>query len=394
MDKLTSRERVKIALNHQEPDRVPVDIGGGSSTSIVVEGYEKLRDHLGLPAGKTKILSKAFRAAKIDEDVVKKLGVDVIPVNLKGASKAQSGDSKNRDTFRDGWGVVWEKVANPYGYYWEVAVPPLKDAAIEDLEKHNWPDPEDPKRIEGLAEEVKYLYQNTDYALMGGPVFKSLWELAYMLRGFDTLLMDLYLNPDFVHALFRKITDIDKKVTDKYLKVVGRYIQVVRGADDLATQDGLLFSPEMYRKFIKPYQAEYFAFVKERTDAKVFYHSCGDVGPLINDLIEIGVDVLNPVQVSTKTLGDTARLKEEFGDRISFWGGIDTQEVLPAGSPEQVEEEIKRRIKDLGPGGGYVVASVHNIQPDVPAENICRMVEAAHRFGEYPVTTYGINIKG
>lgn len=381
MDKLTSRERIKIALNHQEPDRVPIDIGGGASTGIITEGYEKLRKYFSLPAGKGEMISKIFRVVKIDKDVAKKLGVDVVPVSLRGGKSIG-----NKDTFIDMWGVKWKKMFNPSGYYWEVAVAPLRDASIGELEKYHWPEIGDVMRIiNNLTEEAKYLYRNTDYALMGGPAFKSLWERAYMLRGFDKLLMDFYLNPDFVHVLFRKITDINKAVTDKYLKAVGKYIQVVRVADDLAIQDGLLFSPEIYRKFIKPYHAEYITFIKERTNAKVFYHSCGDVGSLINDLIEIGVDILNPLQVSTKTLKSTAYLKKKFGDRISFWGGIDTQKVLPNGSLNDVEMEVKKRIKDLGPGGGYVVAAVHNILSDVPPENICKMAETTHKFGRYPL---------
>jgi uroporphyrinogen decarboxylase len=213
--------------------------------------------------------------------------------------------------------------------------------------------------------------------------FKSFWELAYALRGLEQLLTDLVLNPQFVTALLDKILEINLKGTGKFLDAAGQYIQVFRAADDLASQQGCLFSPKVYRALLKPYYKRFFDFVKSRTDAKIFYHSCGNVTTFIDDLVEVGVDALNPVQVSA--LGDTQALKARFGDRISFWGGIDTQRVLPLGAPEEVEAEVRLRIRDLAPGGGYVVGSVHNIQPDVPTANIVAMAEATRKWGRYPL---------
>jgi uroporphyrinogen decarboxylase len=191
------------------------------------------------------------------------------------------------------------------------------------------------------------------------------------------------LNPDFVKALMSKLLEINKAATGRFLDIAGPYIQIIRAGDDIATQRGPLMSPETYRTLIKPVYGEFFDFVKSKTDAKLFYHTCGNVVDLLDDLIEIGVDIINPVQVSA--MGDTAGLKARFGDRIVFMGGIDTQRVMPHGSVEDVETEVKRRIHDLGPGGGYVVAAVHNIQPDVPPENIVAMAEATHKYGTYPL---------
>jgi uroporphyrinogen decarboxylase len=213
--------------------------------------------------------------------------------------------------------------------------------------------------------------------------FKSFWELGYMLRGLDQLLMDLVINPEFVRALMEKLLEINIKGTGKFLDCAGKYITVLRAADDLATQATCMFSPKTYRTLLKPYYKRFFDFVKSRTDAKLFYHSCGNLTALIDDLAEIGVDALNPVQVSA--LGDTAALKARFGGKISFWGGVDTQRVLPNGTPEEVEEEVRLRIRTLGPGGGLVVASVHNIQPDVPTANIVAMAGAARKWGRYPL---------
>ncbi len=382
MAEMTSRERVWAALNHQEPDRVPLDIGGGSSTTIVVEGYEKFKEHLGV-SSEIRIMNKAFRLARLDEEVMQHLGSDCRPVGIKGPANWTPLPSEP-GTFIDVWGITWRQAF--YGdncYYWELARNPLAEASIEDLDLYPWPDPLDTGYTAGLADEVKMLYENTDYALMADGGFKSFWELGYMLRGYQQMLMDLASNPKFVSALMEKLLEINLAGTGRFLDIAGPYIHVFRAADDLATQKGLLMSPKTYRTLLKPVYKKYFDFVKSKTQAKIFYHSCGNVAGLIDDLAEIGVEVLNPVQVSA--LGDTAALKARFGDKVTFWGGIDTQHVLPQGSVAEVEEEVRTRIRDLGPGGGFVVASVHNIQPDVPPQNIIAMAEATRKFGTYPL---------
>jgi uroporphyrinogen decarboxylase len=195
--------------------------------------------------------------------------------------------------------------------------------------------------------------------------------------------MDVVLNPGFLSALLSKLLEINLAATGRFLDAVGPYIQVFRAGDDLATQTGPLISPEAYRTFLRPVYKEYFAFVRSKTKAKIFFHSCGNVVDLLDDLVEIGVDIINPVQVSA--MGDTAALKARFRDKVSFWGAIDTQHVLPYGSAQEVEAEVRRCIRDLGPGGGFVLAPVHNIQPDVPPENIVAMAQATREFGAYPV---------
>jgi uroporphyrinogen decarboxylase len=201
------------------------------------------------------------------------------------------------------------------------------------------------------------------------------------LRGLDTILMDLLVNPDFVHALLERLLEINMIATGRFLDAAGGYIQVFKASDDLATQQGLMMSPESYRTFLKPVHKKYFDLVKSKTKAKIFFHSCGNIAEILDDLIEVGVDIINPVQVSA--LPDTAELKKRFGDRVVFWGAIDTQRVLPYGSPGDVAEEVKKRIDDLARGGGYVVAAVHSIQADVPPQNIVAMAEATRRYGTY-----------
>jgi len=382
MTQMTPRQRVWAAVNHQEPDRVPLDIGGGSSTTIVIEGYEKLKKYWGIN-GETVIMNKPFRLAKLNEEVLLRLGSDTRPLNIKGPANWKPPATDNPDQFVDLWGITWRKAFYPEGYYWELYKHPLAEATIEDLEKYPWPDPLDPGFTAGLVEETQNLFENTDYAIMADGGFKSFWELGYMLRGFQHLLEDTAANPEFVVALMEKLLDINIAGTRRFLEQVGKYIQVFRTADDLATQNSLLMSPRSYRSIFKPIYKKYFDFVHSYTDAKIFYHSCGNVTGLIDDLIEIGVDIINPVQVSA--MGDTAALKNRFQDRIVFWGAIDTQHVLPNGTPEEVIAEVRRVMCDLGPGGGYVVGSVHNIQPDVPPQNIIAMAEAVHKYGHYPL---------
>ena len=382
MAEMTSRERVMAALHHQEPDRVPLDIGGGSSTTIVIEGYERLKAEWGV-VGAGGILSEEFRLARLDETVMRRLGSDTRPLTVS-APLNWTPPPAPPGYLVDIWGVTWRQAHYDDGcYYWELAGHPLAEATIADLDRYPWPNPLDAGYTAGLEERARDLYEGSEYAIMADGGFKSFWELAYSLRGLEQLLIDLVLNPQFVTALLDKILEINLKGTGKFLDKAGKYITVFRTADDLASQQGCLFSPRVYRTLLKPYYKQYIDFVKSKTDASVFYHSCGNVTAFIDDLIEIGVDALNPVQVTA--LGDTKALKARFGDRISFWGGIDTQRVLPLGTPEEVEAEVRLRIRDLAPGGGYIVGSVHNIQPDVPTANIVAMAEATRKWGRYPL---------
>jgi uroporphyrinogen decarboxylase len=382
MKEMTPRQRVWAAINHQEPDRVPLDIGGGTSTTIVVEGYDNLKKAWSIP-GETRIMNKIFRLAYLDEAVLQRLGADCRPLNIKPPVNIQLPPQTDPNLFTDVWGVTWRRADYPGGYYWELHKSPLAEATVEDIEKYPWPDPLDPGFTAGLEDDARAMYEGTDYAIMADGGFKSFWELGYMLRGFERLLMDLANNPEFVTALMEKLLEINLKGTGRFLEKAGKYIQVFRAADDLATQRGLLISPRTYRRLLKPVYKRYFDFVHSHTDAKIFYHSCGCITDLVDDLAEVGVDILNPVQVSA--IGETAALKARFGDRMAYWGAIDTQRVLPNGSPAEVEEEVRLRIRDLGPGGGLVVASVHNLQPDVPPQNIIAMAEATRKWGTYPL---------
>lgn len=380
---MTHRQRLRTALNHQEPDIVPLDLGTGGNTSPTPEVYERLARSFGLQA-KTELVPHMMRLAKVDEYILKQLDIDTRPVYMNPVSKGLR-PSTTSNHFYDEWGVKWKEVNVDGAIYREVAEYPLEHASIDDLKQYSWwPDPDEPARYLGINEHAKHLYTQSDFALVGCPAFNSVWERAYILCGYQRMLEGLLIEPDFVHAVFRILTDIITKQLVHYLELVGPYIEVIKMADDLGGQENALMSPSTYQACLKPYHTEIYSLIKGFTDAKIFHHSCGAIVKLIPDLIDAGVEVLNPVQVSAKGM-DTQQLKSEFGDRLTFWGAIDTQHVLPHGSADDVRKEVALRINDLGRGGGYIVAPVHNIQADVPVENIIAIYKSARTFGKYPL---------
>jgi len=376
---LSPRERVLCALNHEEPDRVPIFFGTSGATTMLAPGYERLRTYLGIKASE-RFLSTTLQYAQIDEEILVRFGSDGRPI-LPGPVLFTPREQQTDNCIVDEWGMKWEK--RPGSPYYEVTSPPLRNATIDDLDNYPWPPLSHPDRFLGLAQEAREV-QAAGYAtvLMSGV---SPFEQAQALRGQEAFFADLILNPEFAHALLRTLTDLTLAGSLAALEQAGAYVDVLVMSDDLGTQNSLLMSPKMYRSMIKPYHAELIAALKNKTKAKIFFHSDGNIYPLIGDLIDVGVDILNPVQVSSKDMGDTARLKREFGDKLSFCGAIDTQWVLPHGTQADVRQEVRRRIKDLAPGGGYVCASVHCMQPDIPPENVIALFEEAAVAGRYPL---------
>lgn len=376
MNTMTGKERIIRAINHREPDRVPVDLGSVSTTSIVACAYERLKEHLGIQAG-TQVVSRMLQFVRVDEKVLLHFGAD-----CRGVYYRRSGSRRDSEAVDDGyvdeWGIELRRPDG--GYYYDIVKHPLREASVEDLERYPWPDFSQPERYQGIEEEAEKLAEAGRYAIIGPGIDTSIFEQAWYLRGLEQFMVDLILNPEFAQSLLERILDLQKVLYGNYLKRVGKYLDVVYYADDLASQNGPLMSPELYRQMVKPYQKELIKFIKERTDAKLFYHSCGDVLPLIADFIEMGVDILNPVQVSAREM-DTQVLKEKYGSKLVFWGAIDTQRILPKGSEQEVRQEVRKRIDDLAPGGGYVLAAVHTIQPDVPPANVVTMLAEAREYG-------------
>jgi len=368
------RERLIESLNHKEPDRVPIDVGG-ITTGITEVAHRNLRQYLRVK-GKEEIVDKIQQLVRPNEEILKKFDIDTRYIYLP-VPKVTEGKDFPGEIWEDEWGVRRKKTS----YYYDMVDHPLKEATVDDLKKMKWPDPHLSARFEGLEEETKRLYQETDYAIIVN-VTGSIFEFSWYLRGYENFMMDLVTNQSFASALMDRILEFQMGLFEEILSRVGEYIQVVQCGDDIAIQNGPAISIETYRKLVKPKQRELFQFIKKRTKAKLFYHSCGSVYHFIPDLIEIGIDILNPIQVSAKDM-ETKKLKRKFGRDISFWGGIDTQHVLPFDSPAQVREEVKKRIDELAPEGGYILNSVHNLQADVPPENIVAMFETALDYGKY-----------
>ncbi|OQY31074.1 MAG: hypothetical protein B6I38_06365 [Anaerolineaceae bacterium 4572_5.1] len=381
---LTSRERVLLALNHQEPDRVPIIFGADGSTAMLVPAYENLKKHLGITA-KTQLFDRAFQYARIDEEVMTHFQSDFRTLLGPASSHCASIDGLN-NTFTDYWGITWHRPED--GYYYDMISQPLQGAStVKDIEEYSWPDAEMILDTNGLAERARLLYQESPYAILGiHDGISSIFETTWYLRGFAEFMFDLASDLEMVHALLRHLTDIAKTTTAKYLKEVGPYIDVYRVGDDFGMQNGTIISPKMFREVVKPYLAEYYSMIHNMTDAKLMLHSCGSVRAIMGDLIEIGVDILNPVQIRAKDM-EPEELKAEFGDKLSFCGGIDTQDTLPNGTQKEVQEEVQRMMQALAPNGGYLLASVHAIQPDVPPENVCTMFETALAYGQYPLSS-------
>jgi uroporphyrinogen decarboxylase len=379
------RDRVMQALNHQEPDRIPIDLGATIVTSITNRTYLELEKHLGLPVEEIKVLDYVQQLPYVSEALMRRFDVDFRMVQLPAATTAGMEIFEERDyyAFFDRWG---SKLHMPKadGFYFDWVDFPIKEATMEALDSYRWPRP-DPQEVNAqLGQLAKQLYENSDYALVGSAVIGGgIFEQPARVMGLQNFLMALITEPAFADRLMDTITDIYIESCNRYLDCVGPYIQVFTYWDDVAGQNGWLIRPELYRKLIKPKQKRLVEAIKKKTNAKLFYHSCGATRDLIPDLIEIGFDILNPVQVSAKGM-DTKELKAQFGRDIVFWGGgVDTQHVLPFGKPQEVVDEVKRRIDDLAPGGGFVFAAVHNIQALVPPENIVAAFDTALECGKY-----------
>lgn len=281
----------------------------------------------------------------------------------------------------DAWGVTWKGIE---GQSVIVETGPFAgDKSLADLDNYPWPDAGNPAFTAGLKERAEALHKGTDYAVVMG-FSGRVFTFGQFMCGFEDWLVKLLANEAFATALMDEGVEIQMAIAANMLDAVGDNVDVVYCAEDLGMQNGPLISPDLYRGLIKPRQKRLFDFIKRRTKAKLMLHSDGAIEPFIGDLIDIGVDVINPVQVSAAGM-DAKKLKEEYGNRISFWGGIDTHRVLPFGSPEDVRMEVRKRIEELAPGGGYVLAPVHNILAEVSPENICAMYEAALEYGRYPI---------
>lgn len=375
---MTSRERVRTAINHKQPDKVPISLGTSivdGFTKFAKDNYEKYLGHKLTPHVLThKVMGTVTTPPKIIEI----FEMDFETIRLK-APWNNPQTVYDDGSYLDDYGVLMQ----PCEYYYDAVSRPLGgDIAEEDIKKSMWPEPYAPGRTDGLREEVKALYENTEKAIVadimcGGPFEQALW-----CRGWEDFLSDLYVEPKLAEALMDKITEIDIGLWDVFLTAVGDYVDIVCQGDDLAMQDRSIVPIDVYNKYIKKYHKRIYDFIKTKTKAKIFHHSCGSVWELIPGLIDAGIDILNPIQTSARNM-EPENLKREFGKDLVFWGGIDTQKVLPYGTSGEIDAEVKRVMEILGNGGGYVFAPGHNIQALVPPQNIDAMLKAALKYRTY-----------
>ena len=375
MAQMTHRERVLAALNHQETDRPPIDFGGTLATSIVPYAYDRLKKHLG-EEHETVMGWHRQQLVLPHESILKRFDVDTRPLKL-GDYVGGKARQLSAHTMIDNWGTTWNKEAT--GHYMAVAGGFFETEADSGLiESYDWLDPDNPGFYQGLKERAEALHNNTNYAVildMGIGIVTR----AQFVRGFMDFLMDMTNTPEFAVALLNRLGDIWVKIARNALKQVGHLVDVVFWGDDYGMQQAPMFRPRQFSDYVKPVNQRMVATVKEHTDAKILQHSCGCVYPMIEEMIEMGIDALNPIQVLAKNM-QPKKLKAEFGDRLTFWGAIDTQDVLPFKTPAEVRENVRQVINTLGVNGGYVLATTHNLQDDVPPENIAAMFDACLSF--------------
>jgi len=372
---MTHKERALAALNHQETDRIPIDFGSTISTTIIKPAYENLKKFLGFQHA-TQFMVPRAQTVIPDDQVLDRFDVDFSGIRL-GNFRGGSYRELDSTTVMDAWGIIWKKAEG--GHFINVNGPfQNAEPKLDLLEDHTWPNPDEPGLYEGLGERAALLRRTTDRAIILDLPLGILHQCEF-LRGFGEFLMDLLINPEFALRMMDRVADIWIQITQKALHAVGKNVDIVSWADDLSSQEALLFSPKVYRDLVKPRHLRMMQAIQSAADVKVHYHTCGAVCDLIGDLIDIGVDALNPLQVSARNM-DPTTLKKDFGKRISFWGGIDTHRLLPFGSPSEVRQEVKKMIDIMGKGGGYILSTVHNIQAEVPPENIVAMFDEARAY--------------
>ena len=379
MRDMTPRQRVLTAVNLREPDRVPIDFAGTGATSIDVGAYEDLKLHLGIDA-ETEYIYQHAGVALPAREILKYFNVDTRRVIPKVSLYDVGVDDLDPETYVNEWGVALRTASS--GYHMPYRYPFDEHSSLEDLKHYPWPDPDDPIRFAGVAECAHELHTETDNAVIL-QVPSQVFSFGEALCGSVAWFIKLATDPQFADALIAKGVDLEIQMVKHLLDAVGNNVDIVGCSDEFAGQDRLSISPRMYRKIIKPHQKRLFEAVRRHTNAKIWMHSSGNVYDIIPDFIDIGLDILNPVHVSCTDMGDTSRLKREFGKDIAFWGAIDTQGVLTFGTPDDVQHEVRRRIDDLAPGGGYVISSIQNIPNGTPPENVCALFEAAHEYGRY-----------
>lgn len=381
---MNSRQRVQLALNHREADHVPLDIAGTGVSQIHITAYTNLRKHLNLPEREPQFIFLAEQLARFESDIAHRLETDfafVMPQPPTGFELVIR-DEGAYETFTDEWGIGWKKPKKG-GFYFDMYHHPLANAeTLADFRAYPFPDPLNEGRYSNLRPEAEAAVERGKAVALAG-FGAGILEIYSWLRGYEQFYTDLALNPEFVGYMLDRLVEFKQAYWERVLPELGQWVDVACEHDDLAGQRALLFSPDTYRTLVKPRHKKLFHFIKDHAPVKLFYHTDGAIRPLIGDLMDAGMDILNPVQFTAANM-ELKSLKQEFGRDLVFWGaGVDTQGVLGSGTPAEVKADVKRNIEALAPGGGFIFATVHDIQANVPPENIMAMWEAWKSYGVY-----------
>jgi len=390
---LNSRERILTTLAHKEPDRVPYDLASMQCTGIHVHAYRRLCEYLGINPGPIEFADVYQQVVRPCERLLDRLEVDTrglypLTSHNSGITPLDAGDYWEH---LDAWGFT-QRMPKQNGLWWSQVRSPLDGMTVtpERMAGHTWPTPDDSRAIAGLRElAIAYRAQGKIIVLKG--FCAGLFEMAQRLRGMENILCDLAADPGTASLVLDRILELKKQFWAMALPKLGDVVDIVAEADDYGTQQSQLISHEMFRAIFEPRLRDLMGFIRGLLDRArppgerryVFFHSCGNIRPMLGDFIDMGIDIINPVHITAQGM-DPYELKRDFGRHVTFWGGgVETQSVLPNGTPRQVAENVRRNLEALMPGGGYVFNTIHNIQADVPPENIVAMWEALREYGRY-----------
>jgi len=383
---MNSRERILASMNHREPDKLPFDLAGSTWTGIANGSYQNLRLFLGKEKEEPN-WSDVIQQIVIPSDEI----LEMLEVDTRGLFPLTSHnwnvygkltDSGNRWEYNDEWGFT-HHFPKEGGHWFSLVKHPLENAlpGIAEIKSYNWPDPSNKERIKGLREKALLFREQGKLVMLKG-LCAGIFEMQQRFRGMSNALVDPFLYPEFSDCLIGKLADLKIEFWQMALEELGDVVDVIAEADDYGTQESQLIDPDHFRQYYKPHISRIIsAMRKSAPAAKIMFHSCGNVRPVIPDFIEMGIDILNPVHINAAGM-EPYQLKKDFGKDVVFWGGgVDTQKVLAVGTEKDVEDDVRKNIEALAPGGGFVFAAVHNIQSEVPPQNIMAMVKSIKRFG-------------
>lgn len=377
---MSRRKNLQDIMNHRQPEDVILDLGGCPLATMQGRSYYKLLEYMGLADcdPKSEEILKWAQVHRLSDRLMEALDIDTRGVGATQVPKNSTFRVISDKEYIDEFSI--RRIFT--GLYWDIIESPLREKTVDDLKDFPWPDPDsiDLEKLDREAERAKWLYENTDYIVVADLPVYGVFELGCWMCGFDDYLCKVALDEDFIHEFSSAYLRYQKRVTELYLSRLGPYIHIIASGDDFATQHTQFISPDMFDRLVAPYFKERLLWQKQFTDAINLHHSCGSVYPMIPKLKECGVEMLNPIQPGAKDM-EPEHVKNGYGDIMVFHGGFDTQEVLPFGTPDQIESAVQKMLNVMNRDGGYVFAAAHNIQEDVPPENIVTMFKAARKFG-------------